>query len=78
MFGDWLRERRRSRGLTQLALANAIDVSRQTVNNWETGKTLPVLTRNRLQYKLCFVLQVSAEELITSLIGELVGNEQQD
>ncbi|MBE5024243.1 helix-turn-helix transcriptional regulator [Olsenella sp. DSM 107455] len=40
VVGERVRERREASGLTQAELAQRIYVSRQTVNNWETGKTL--------------------------------------
>lgn len=39
--GARIRARREEAGLTQGALAQRLYVARQTVNNWETGKTLP-------------------------------------
>ena len=40
-LGAKLKEQRKQKGLTQEEVAEAIYVSRQTVSNWETGKTLP-------------------------------------
>lgn len=40
-LGERLRQAREERGLTQEALADELHVSRQTVSNWERGKTLP-------------------------------------
>ena len=40
VVGERVRERREAAGLTQAELASRVYVSRQTVNNWETGKTL--------------------------------------
>ena len=40
-LGERLRQAREGRGLTQEALAEELHVSRQTVSNWERGKTLP-------------------------------------
>ena len=40
-IGNRIREERDKHGLSQEDLANAIFVSRQTVSNWETGKTYP-------------------------------------
>lgn len=39
--GNRIREERERLGLSQEALAHEIFVSRQTVSNWETGKTYP-------------------------------------
>lgn len=40
-IGKRIREERTKRDLTQEALANEIFVSRQTICNWESGKTYP-------------------------------------
>ena len=40
VVGERVRERREAAGLTQAELAQRVYVSRQTVNNWETGRTL--------------------------------------
>ena len=40
VVGERVRERREAAGLTQAELAQRVYVSRQTVNNWENGKTL--------------------------------------
>ena len=40
-IGNRIREERGKHGLSQEDLANEIFVSRQTVSNWETGKTYP-------------------------------------
>ena len=40
IVGERVRERRETAGLTQAELARRVYVSRQTVNNWETGRTL--------------------------------------
>lgn len=40
-IGAGIREQRERLGMSQEALARACMVSRQTISNWETGKTLP-------------------------------------
>ena len=40
-LGEKLKNARRERGLSQEQAAEALGVSRQTVSNWETGKTYP-------------------------------------
>ena len=44
-FGKKLRDLRESHTLSKKALADRLGVSRQTVCNWENGKTLPSLAR---------------------------------
>ena len=43
MVRNDVKERRLERGLSQAELANAVSVSRQTINSIETGKYVPSL-----------------------------------
>ncbi len=60
-IGRFIAERRRTRGLTQRALAEALGVSNRTVSKWECGGGLPELA-NLLP--LCALLGVTADELL--------------
>ena len=40
-LGEKIRQARREKGMTQEQLAQALFVSRQTVSNWENGRTEP-------------------------------------
>jgi len=40
-FGKRLRETRKERGMTQEQLANALNISKNTLVNYETGKSVP-------------------------------------
>ena len=40
-LGEKIRQARREKGMTQDQLAQALFVSRQTVSNWENGRTEP-------------------------------------
>lgn len=42
-IGEFLKELRKEKGLTQEQLAEKINVSRRTVSRWETGNNLPDL-----------------------------------
>lgn len=44
-FGRLLFRHRRRAGLTQDQLADAMDVAKQTVKDWENGRKLPYLDR---------------------------------
>lgn len=59
-IGEKIRQRRRGKGLTQDALANALEISRQAVAKWESGQSAPA-TENLL--KLATLLEVPLEEL---------------
>ena len=60
-IGRFIAERRRARGMTQRALAEALGVSDRTVSKWECGGGLPELA-NLLP--LCALLGVTAYELL--------------
>ena len=56
-FGEKLRQARKRRGLTQKALAEAVDAKHNSVSNWEAGKNQPDGETVR---RLCQVLEVDS------------------
>ena len=56
-----LREARENAGLTQEQLAQAVLVSRQTISNWENGKSLPDIISIM---KLSDLYKISVDELL--------------
>lgn len=61
MFSENLVSLRKRAGLSQEDLANAIDVSRQTISKYETGAAEPSLARLT---KLSAFLNVSVDQLV--------------
>jgi len=59
-FAQRLKEIRESRGLTQISLAELVDVSPRVYNRWERGNAVP-----RLDFlvRLADILQVTLDEL---------------
>jgi transcriptional regulator with XRE-family HTH domain len=53
---------RRSHGLTQKQIADALGITVQTVSNWEVGRAEPKLTIRQFK-ALLRVLQCSVDEL---------------
>lgn len=41
MFGDIIRKLRKTQNLNQVQLATALNVSKQTVSNWENNNIMP-------------------------------------
>lgn len=41
MFGEIIKNLRTARNLNQVQLANVLDVSKQTISNWENNNILP-------------------------------------
>ena len=63
-----LRDLRKERGLSQAELAEAIEVSRQTINAIETGKYDPSLA---LAFKLARLFDMKIEEMFTPTEDDL-------
>ena len=48
-FGQYLRELRVQKGITQQEMSELMYVSRKTIGNWESGRTLPdIISLTRL------------------------------
>lgn len=65
MFGDNLKKARKEKGLSQEALAEKINVVRQTISKWEKGLSIP---EGDMLIKLSQVLEVSVETLLGSKV----------
>ena len=65
MFGDNLKKARKEKGLSQEALAEKLNVVRQTISKWEKGLSIP---DGDMLIKLSQVLEVSVETLLGSKV----------
>lgn len=61
-FSQKLYELRKVNDLTQEALAQEFDVSRQAVSKWESGTAMPETDK---QIRICSCFHISMDELIT-------------
>lgn len=61
IIGKNIRRQRTKKGLTQDQLAERLNVTRQAISNWETGKTQPDI---ETVTRLAEVFEISVEELI--------------
>lgn len=68
-FGEQLRKIRTDRGLTQEQVASRLNVSRQTISNWENNKNLPDL---EMVVEISMAYKLSLDQLI--LGGESMNN----
>ena len=66
-FGDFLREKRQEKNLTQKELAKLLFVSDSTISKWEKNVAHPDIT---LLPKLSEILGVTEHELITASIDK--------
>ena len=65
-IGRFISERRRQAGLTQMQLAEKLNVTDRAVSKWETGKSMP---DSSIMLELCDVLKITVNDL---LCGEVV------
>ncbi len=63
IVGENIKKSRENKGLSQENLADALNVTRQTVSSWETGRTEPDLDT---LHRIAQVLELTVEELIYS------------
>lgn len=61
MFGDSIKTLRLSRNLNQVQLADALNVSKQTVSNWENNNILPSI---EMLIKIADYFSVSTDYLL--------------
>jgi len=61
MLGENILKLRKSKGLSQEQLGEKIDVTRQTISNWELGETAPNPDQLKLLSK---ALNISIDELL--------------
>jgi len=60
-LGQWLRQKRSQRGLTQAQLAQRLSCEGASISRWENEKNSPSLEQFRA---VCLVLEASADEAL--------------
>ena len=65
-IGKFISERRKAAGLTQMQLAERLNITDRAVSKWETGKSLP---DSSIMLALCDVLKITVNDLLS---GEVV------
>ncbi len=68
-IGKFIAERRKSYNLTQMQLAEKLNVTDKAVSKWENGKSMP---DSSIMLALCKVLNISVNEL---LCGEILNSD---
>ncbi|MCH5163164.1 MAG: helix-turn-helix transcriptional regulator [Clostridiales bacterium] len=68
--GQFIKDCRKEKGLTQRELAEKLNISEKTVSKWETGNGLPEVD---LMLPLCELLEISVNELLS---GEKLDEKQ--
>ncbi len=59
-IGIFIAERRKEANLTQMQLAEKLNITNRAVSKWETGKAMPGTS---LMLDLCKVLKISVNDL---------------
>lgn len=65
-IGKFIAEKRKKNGLTQMQLAEKLNITDRAVSKWETGKSLP---DSSIMLELCQILNISVNDLLS---GEVV------
>ncbi|MDE6749417.1 MAG: helix-turn-helix domain-containing protein [Lachnospiraceae bacterium] len=68
-IGRFIAERRKEANLTQMQLAEKLNITNRAVSKWETGKAMPDTS---LMLDLCNILKISVNDLLS---GEVVSME---
>ena len=68
-IGKFISECRRAQGLTQIQLAEKLNITDRAVSKWETGKSMP---DSSIMLELCDILSISVNELLN---GEKISME---
>ena len=69
-IGKFIAERRKAVRLTQVQLAEKLDITDRAVSKWETGKAMP---DSSIMLELCGILQISVNDLLS---GEVISVEK--
>ena len=68
-IGKFIAERRKKANLTQMQLAEKLNITNRAVSKWETGKAMPDTS---IMLDLCNVLEINVNDLLS---GEVVSME---
>ena len=62
MIGKFIAACRKEKGLTQMQLAEKLNITNRAVSKWETGKSMPDVS---LMLDLCDILGINVNELLS-------------
>lgn len=62
-IGEFIKKKRKEKGLTQQALGDLVGVSFKAVSKWECGNSIPDIS---ILKKVCEILEISIEELLNA------------
>lgn len=65
-IGNFITEQRKKNGLTQIQLAEQLNITDRAISKWETGRSMP---DSSIMLELCSLLKISVNELLS---GEVI------
>ena len=71
-IGKFIADCRKKKNLTQMQLAEKINITDRAVSKWETGKAMP---DSSIMLELCDILEISVNELLS---GEMINMENKN
>ena len=74
-IGEFIKSKRKEKGLTQIELANKLGITNQAISKWERGKNCPDIS---LLKDLCKILDININELLSGKELEKVSKEDSE
>lgn len=74
-IGKLIAERRKAVNLTQMQLAEKLNITDRAVSKWERGKALPDAS---IMLALCEVLKITVNDLLSGEVSTMENNEQKN
>ena len=74
-IGEFIRDKRKEKGLTQVELANKLGITNQAISKWERGKNCPDIS---LLKDLCKILDININELLSGKELENISKEESE
>ncbi len=74
-IGKFIAERRKKVNLTQMQLAERLNITDRAISKWETGKSMP---DSAIMLELCAILEISVNELLSGEKIDMENNDQKN
>ena len=74
-IGSFIQEKRKEKNLTQLQLAQKLNVTDRAVSKWETGRAMP---DSAIMLDLCRILEITVNELLSGEKISMENNNQKN
>ena len=70
-IGRFISQCRKSAGLTQLQLAEKLNITDKAISKWETGKAMP---DSSIMLELCSILGITVNDLLSGEVIDMENN----